>query len=147
MLNEGMVDALHRIHHFLDAAGVLIDLHPTVEPARLELATPEGDLVTAGMLNAEEVWQRHANADSALARVVDQGLFVVERTREFSFRRYADSVTELAEYVATKWTNARFDDETIATARAAHRPGCRAWLREQVRIAKLTPGAQSATDS
>jgi len=50
---------------------------------------------------------------TALAAVVDAGLFEVDRTHSFTFYTYGDSVEELREYVEENWRNAKISDETM----------------------------------
>src|SRR5437588_11933343 len=99
-----MVDALQRARSLLTSGGYVLDLHPTTEAPHLEVG---GDL--AGDLRADDARRRHAAAEAALATVLDRHLFVVSGTRDFSFRRYADSLDELTEYVSGKWSHAEFE--------------------------------------
>ena len=130
-----MVDALLSARRLLRPDGCLVDVHPTVESAHLEVGV---DICT-GDLHAEDARRRHAAADAALATIVARGIFAIEGVQEFSFRRYADSVEELWEYVAVKWTDAHFDDATLKRTRDALRTRLTAslWLREQVRVTTL----------
>ena len=132
-----MVDALLRAQRLLRPIGWLVDIHPTVESAHVEV----GPDICTGVLHAEDARRRHAAADAALATIVTRGAFTLEGTQEFSFRRYADSVEELWEYVAAKWTDAQFDDATLNQTRDALRslPTASLWLREQARVTTLRP--------
>ena len=132
-----MVDALLGARRLLRPNGCLVDVHPTVESAHVEVGL---DTCT-GDLHAEDARRRHAAADAALAAIVARGVFTMEGAREFSFHRYADSVEELWEYVAVKWTDARFDDATLNRTREALRshPAASLRLHEQARIATLRP--------
>jgi hypothetical protein len=139
MAPEGMVDALDRIHGLLDPDGRLVDLHPTVERAHLELESSDGTTLHPGDLISEDARDRHERADRAVARVIADGLFTMEAVVEVSFRRYADSIDELRGYVAARSTGARFDDRTVKAVHDTHRPGAALWLREQLRVTKLRP--------
>jgi hypothetical protein len=132
-----MVDALLRAQRLLRPNGWLVDVHPTVESAHVEIGL---DLHT-GDLHAEHARSRHAAADAALAAIVAREVFTIEGAQEISFRRYADSVEELRDYVAEKWTDAHFDEATLTRTRDAMRahPTASLWLREQVRVTKLRP--------
>ena len=133
-----MVDALLSARRLLRPNGCLVDLHPTVESAHVEV---DLDICT-GDLHAEDARRRHAAADAALATIVGREAFTIEGAQEFPFRRHADSVEELQEYVADKWTDAHFDDATLNNTRDALRahPTASLWLREQARVTKLRPG-------
>ena len=132
-----MVDALLRARRLLRPNGCLVDVHPTVESAHVEVGL---DLCT-GDLHAEDARRRHVAADAALAAIVARGVFTKEGTQEFSFQRYADPVEELWEYVAEKWTDAHFDEATLNRTRDALRSHPTAFLRlhEQARVTKLRP--------
>lgn len=142
---EGMVDALLRAQRLLRPNGCLVDVHPTVESAHVEVGP---DLCT-GDLHADDAWRRHGAADAALRAIVARGIFTVEGAQEFSFRRYADSVEELREYVAGKWTDAHFDEATLNRTRDAMRTHPTASLRlsEQAGITKLLPCPVNALGS
>jgi hypothetical protein len=132
-----MVDALSRARRLLRPGGFVLDVHPTTEAPHLEV----GSGIWTGDLDADDARRRHAAADAAVAAVVGLGMFAVEGTEEFSFRRYADSMAELQAYVASKWTDAHIDpgalDRTVEALRA-HGTGL-LWLREQARATKLQP--------
>ena len=135
-----MVDALRRANRLLRPGGCVVDIHPTIEPAHVEV-----DATMTGDLHAEDARRRHAEADAALAAIVEQGVFIVDGVREFSFRRYADSVEQLCDYVAQKWTGAQFDEATVNRTRdlLLTHPLASLWLREQARMTKLRPGMLS----
>ena len=131
-----MVDALRRARTMLRPTGFVLDIHPTVEAPHFEVSG-----VWTGDLHAADARRRHAAADAAVATVLDSKLFIVEGEEEFSFRRYADSLPELREYIDQKWSDAQVDDKTIDRTLAAFRGNQRTqlWLREQARMTKLRP--------
>lgn len=133
---EGMVHALHRAHRLLAPDGCLLDLHPTPEAAEIEVGG-----ISVGPLDAETAQRRHAAADAALAAIIARGLFVIEAEREFSFRRYGDSIEELRDYIRSTWNDSRVGDALVARTRDASRANSAATLRvtERVRITKLRP--------
>ena len=136
MPTEGMVHALHRAHSLLASGGRLVDLHPSIETARVE-----ADGISIGTLDAEQADRRHAAADAALARVLDAGLFAVEREGEFWFWTYGDTIDELRDHVHSSWQHTRVGDPLIARARAAVQVDRGTVLRiaEHVRISRLRP--------
>lgn len=136
MPTEGMVHALHRAHGLLAPGGRLVDLHPSVETARIE-----ADGTSIGTLDAEQADRRHAAADAALARALDAGLFAVEREGEFWFWTYGESIEELRDHVHASWQHTRVGDALIARAHDAVRANGATVLRiaEHVRIARLRP--------
>jgi len=135
-----MVDALRRAHRMVKPDGCVIDLHPSVARASVEV----GDTVT-GHVEAGDASLRHAAADLALAAAVDEGLFTVGHALVFTFFTYGDTIDELRDYVVENWREGRIDDETVSRTRAAHRPsGVRARIREHVHATKLRPMSRGA---
>ena len=132
-----MVDALLRAQRLLRPNGCLVDVHPTVESALVEV----GRDICTGDLHAEYARLRHAAADAALVTIVARGIFTMEGAQDFSFQRYADSVEELWEYVAEKWTDAQFDEATLNRTRDALRahPTASLRLHERARVTTLRP--------
>jgi hypothetical protein len=143
-----MVDALDRARHYLRPSGYLIDVHPTPDPAHLEVgpsAAAADDPVDVAAVGDVDEWSgpqtRHARADAALAEAVARGWFAVEAQQEFQFRRYADSVSEMREHFRT-WKGAVLDEAAWrrAAALGRARPAAQLWLREQVSVARLGLG-------
>lgn len=139
-----MVDALERAHGWLRPGGRLVDIHPTAEPAYLEVQAGARLLGVGRVHDVDEqigTSARHARADAAFAAVVERGWFLVEQRREFSFRRHADTVDEMRSYVNDTWTGAVLDEGALQDA-ARHllaERGARLWVREQVGIARAIP--------
>jgi hypothetical protein len=129
-----MVDALRRAHAAVDPLGWVVDLHPTAVPSSIEVGA-----LTTGLVDAADAPQRHAHADAALATTVADRLFVVDRTIEFTFHTYGDTLEELRDYIVENWRNARLSDDTLRRTREALRatPGTRPRAREQVRVTRL----------
>ena len=138
-----MVHALERARRYLRSDGYLIDVHPTPERARLEVGLGT-DVVGVGVVedvdDSSGAQTRHSRADAALAEAVARGWFVIEEQREFQFRRYADTVTEMQDHLRT-WKGVVLDWRAWKRAAALRRehPGAPMWLREQVSIARLKP--------
>jgi hypothetical protein len=131
-----MVDALQRAHRLVRPGGVVVDLHPTMALASVEV----GPHMT-GRVEVDDGPLRHAAAGAALIRVIDAGLFVVDGAVEFTFHTYGDSIEELRAYVEENWVNARIDESVVDRTRAALRaaPGARLRIREDVRLTRLHP--------
>jgi len=136
MPTEGMVHALHRAYGLLAPGGRLVDLHPSIETARVE-----ADGISIGTLDAEQADRRHAAADAALARALETGLFAVESESEFWFWTYGDSIEELRDHVHASWRHTRLGDPLIARAHDVVRADRGTMLRiaERVRITRLRP--------
>jgi len=136
-----MVHALEKIRRLLKPNGILIDIRPPPEPSAIDVRI--GDRMhAAGWLNETDDYGDYEAADTALAKVVDGGLFVVERRGEFELKTYADTLAELRDYVAEGWENASIDDVTTARIEEWMSTAERdkeILLRERVRIARLRP--------
>ena len=141
---EGMVDALGRILKCLRPLGWLIDIHPTPEAARMEVWLPEG-IVSAGDLIDHDDHSgprtRHAQADNALSTAIARGWFVLEERRQFTFRRHANTLSEMRAYVESKWQRAGFEEATwVGASPLLQDPRARLSVHEQVRIGRLRSG-------
>jgi hypothetical protein len=137
-----MVDALRRACRLLDAGVVIVDIHPTPEPAHLELATGSDFIRLADRLDdgtASGPRQRHTAADDAVAACVSAGMFDVAAATEFTFHTLADSVDELVGYLEAKWKQLRFADADLSRARdaLARSPGSAIVVIERLTACRL----------
>jgi len=131
-----MVDALRRAHRMVNPAGSVVDLHPSAAPASVEVAG-----CRTGHVDADDAPLRHAAAGVALAAVIEEVLFAVDRTIVFSFYTYGDTIEELRDHVVENWRNARIGDETVERTREVLRSasGVRPRIREEVHLTTLRP--------
>ena len=106
-----MVHALETIHGLLKPDGVLLDIHPTNEPAAVAVRLRE-QIIPAGWINESEDYVEYEWADAAVNAAVNDGLFTQERCGIFEFVWHADSMTELRAYLAEEWKDAIIDDMT-----------------------------------
>jgi len=106
-----MVHALETIHGLLKSDGVLLDIHPTNEPAAIGVRLRE-QIIPAGWINESEDYVEYEWADAAVNAAVNAGLFTQERCGIFEFVWHADSMTELRAYLAEEWKDAIIDDVT-----------------------------------
>jgi hypothetical protein len=116
-----MVDALRRALAVTAPGGLIVDLHPTPEPARLAILDgstliPVADRIDSG--GPEGPAQRHAAADRAIARCVADGSLRCDGRVEFPFWTQADSTAELRAYIDAKWKQLHFRDADFAQADA-----------------------------
>lgn len=106
-----MVHALHLIHRLLKADGLLIDLHPTIDPA--SIGVRQGDRSTlVGWVHETDDYEEYQWADEALAAVVKTGLFTLEKCGTFDFTWHADGLPDLRAYLADEWQDAFIDEVT-----------------------------------
>jgi|SRR6185295_3560347 len=131
-----MVDALRRAHRIATPDGIVVDLHPSPSAAVVEAGA-----IATGVVDSPDGQSRHAAADAAIAAVVAEGLFTIERSGAFAFCTYADTIEELRDYVEAHWRDARIDDATVIRTREAARdtPGARPRSRERVVMHVLRP--------
>jgi hypothetical protein len=111
MERAGMVHALEKIQLLLQPNGLLLDIHPTNEPAALAVRLRE-QLIPAGWVNETDDYVEYEWADEALQRVVDSERFALERVGTFEFVWHADSMADLRAYLAEEWKDAIIDDVT-----------------------------------
>jgi hypothetical protein len=147
MAVEGMVNALRRAGSLLYPGGIIVDIHPTPEPAHLELATKSRGQATNFMRLADRLddgtangpRRRHAAADDAVAACVSSGTLVREAATEFTFHTLAETVDELLEYLNAKWKQLHFADADLSRARddLARHPGSAIAVTERVTARRL----------
>ncbi len=106
-----MVHALEKIQQLLQPDGILLDIHPTNEPAAIAVRLRE-QLIPAGWMRESDDYAEYEWADEALQRVVDRQHFVLERAGTFEFVWHADSLNDLRNYLADEWKDAIIDDLT-----------------------------------
>jgi hypothetical protein len=111
MERAGMVHALEILHDLLQPGGILLDIHPTNEPAAIDVRLRE-QIIPAGWISESDDYVEYEWADEAAAAAVDHGLFARERCGTFKFVWHADSMSELRAYLAEEWKDAIVDDVT-----------------------------------
>lgn len=136
MAIEGMVDALRHAHRMVRPTGCVLDLHPSVIPASVEVGG-----LSVGRLESGEAAFRHASADRALSVAVQEQMFTIDREATFSFSTWGDTIEELRDYVDETFKDSHITDQTLQRARMAliATPGVRPRLVEKIRITLLRP--------
>jgi hypothetical protein len=133
----------------LDVGGIVVDIHPTPEPAHLEVATGSAFLRVADRIDDGSALgprQRHAAADAAIEACVSSGEFKRDLDTKFTFHTYADTVDELLEFLETKWKQLHFDAGALQRARSlqARRPTSVITVTERVAACRLRSGKRTA---
>jgi hypothetical protein len=95
----------------LKPAGILLDIHPTNEPAAIAVRLRD-QFIPAGWVNESNDYMEYEWADEALQQVIDDRRFVLERTGTFEFVWHADSMADLRSYLAEEWQDAIIDEVT-----------------------------------
>jgi len=110
-----MVHALEMTRDLLKRDGLLIDIHPTGRPPRVEVHVGE-EIHLAGHLEETNGFLEYFQADDALKEVTGRGLFELERQGLFTFLLHAPTITALVDHLAAEWLDAVLPEETIARA-------------------------------
>jgi hypothetical protein len=134
-----MVHALEITHGLLKAGGLLLDIHPTGEPPRIE-AHVGGIVRVAGYLGETDGFVEYFNADDALTEVIGRGLFTLEREGLFTFLTHSSTIKELVDFLEAEWSDSVLYEETIERAsELMGEPGedREIVLSEKVRIARF----------
>jgi hypothetical protein len=131
---EGMVHALEEIRRLLKSDGVLINILPASEGSLIKAL--QGGKILFAERRCEICDDDELHAEDAVTQVVEQDLFVVDRSAEFDFLRYASSVRELRACWEEEWA---YDDSPRKEAEVAREE----YLFAQVEEIMQTSGAGS----
>ena len=93
---EGVVHALERIHHSLQAEGVLLDVHPQPENTRVEV-WQEGRVESLGHIDDDEDIRDIRQARARLSLVERRGWFITKRRRTFDLLEHYPTVEDWLE--------------------------------------------------
>ena len=139
MAAEGMVHALEITHSLLKPGGLLIDIHPTSQPPRVEIHR-DGEIQLAGYVDDRDDFIDYIRADRALLQSEARRLFRLERQKFFPFLHHADTITEMTDYLAAEWSSAILPQETLARAEqlmSSPSQGVKIVIREPIRITRF----------
>ncbi len=134
-----MVHALEKATRLLADDGVLIDIHPTSEPAHLEVRVA-GAVEPAGVVMEASGGVEYHQADAAIAKAVRRGMLRRDGSDLFTFLTHAASLEELRDHLADAWTDAIIEDASAMRVEQLLREagaGGEVMLRERVRISRL----------
>ena len=113
-----MVHALEGISRLLRRDGYLIDIHPVIETPLVEVHQG-GGVTFAEPSPSYDYEEDLRQAEDALSRIVERGMFVTHRSREFDFLTYGSSVAELRDYTAQAGAyDDRPEDEAVVARKA-----------------------------
>jgi hypothetical protein len=126
-----MASAVAEARRVLREGGLLLDIHPTDEPATLHVWHARyklnGDLTEqlenlesiqrapVGELDHDESLSDFTAATDAIAEAVDNG-FALVGSATFDYRYFFDSLDELTEYLDEEWEHAAASDELLERA-------------------------------
>ena len=114
-----MVDALHEAHRVLRPGGVVADIRPELDPGdprrrciRAEVRW-DGQSAPAGIMRESmEYIPEYVGADRAVARVLRDGLFWLERSESFWLRTHFRDLATVERYLAGEWTGTTLPAQT-----------------------------------
>ncbi|MGH8937299.1 MAG: hypothetical protein ACRDXD_13730 [Acidimicrobiia bacterium] len=133
--------ALSRIHRSLHPDGVLLDVHPEPENARVEV-WEQGRIRPLGGLDGEQDSREIRQARSRLEEAERRGWYVTERQRKFELLVHHRSVDEWLERRAREGATSIIPEGMLETARHLLARGAdELVIRERVRAAVLRRGA------
>ncbi|MDJ0753535.1 MAG: hypothetical protein QNJ45_08470 [Ardenticatenaceae bacterium] len=106
-----MVDALRKIKTLLKPNGLLVDIHPMdqVMPIYVQIGR---EIRPVGDIDVESKFTKYRQADKAIATVLQEGLFTVQRKTAVDFSVYFDTVAECRQYLAEEWSSAKLAEES-----------------------------------
>lgn len=129
-----MVHALSEVWRTLVPGGLLLDIRPYLPFRPLELVQGQ-DVQVLGRLDEVEFDPGDPAADDAVGEVMRRGLFDLERTGEFFYASYWDSVAEVRDYLKDWEDVARLPRRLAGEARKAlRRAGSPGRLRLQTYV-------------
>ncbi len=135
-----MVHALEEIRRLLKPDGVLINILPDSEGSLIKAL--QGGRILFAERRRETCDEDELHAEEAVAQVVEQDLFVVDRSAEFDFLRYATSVRELRACWKEEWA---YDDSPREEAVVAREEYLFAQVEEIIQMSGA--GAEAAIHS
>jgi hypothetical protein len=113
---ERMVYALETVHSLIKPGGLLIDIHPGLEKAWVEVRANGKDYFL-DVVEETDDYVEYQQASDALAQVVDRRLFSFEEAGKFLFFIHAESMEEMREFLAENWKDSVINESVDGKAR------------------------------
>ena len=110
--------ALNAIHAALRPSGVLLDIHPEPEHARIEVHLEDGDrIVRLGAIDQSIQIERITVTRAALQRTITAGLWRLEREVSFEVLYHFEGVDAWLQYLAERQSESIIPEGLVARAR------------------------------
>lgn len=111
-----MVHALEEVQRLLKSDGRLIDIQPLMEAPFLKVYQANS-VVFVEPDPSYDYEEDVRQADAALTKVIQRGLFVMEERREFDFMTHGSSAQEMLAFWGKKSINDNISEEDPAESR------------------------------
>jgi hypothetical protein len=111
-----MVHALETVHSLVKPGGLLIDIHPGLDKAWVEVRVNGKDYFL-DVVEETDDYIEYGQASDALAEAVKRGFFSVQEPGKFIFIIHADSMNEMREFLSANWKDAILNDSLDGKAR------------------------------
>ena len=119
-----MVDALREAHRVLGPSGVLVDVHPMVEPIELEVLA--GQPVWSKTVESYSAPDDIAAAHDAVRQALSRKWITFQTSLPFQFDIYCDTAEELKTYTETrKFSGDPLPYDELASVEPPSRIRCR----------------------
>ena len=116
MPSERMVHALQTVRTLIKPGGVLLDLHPGLDKAWVEVRVNGKDYFLDVVQETDD-YIEYKQASDALGQMVENGQFAMEETGKFIFIIHADSMEEMRSFLVENWKDAILDKSLDDKAR------------------------------
>ena len=111
-----MVHALQTVRTLIKPGGVLLDLHPGLDKAWVEVRVNGKDYFLDVVQETDD-YIEYKQASDALGQMVENGQFAMEETGKFIFIIHADSMEEMRSFLVENWKDAILDKSLDDKAR------------------------------
>jgi len=111
-----MVHALETVHSLIKPGGRLIDIHPGVDKAWVEVRVNGKDYFLDVVQETDD-YIEYQQANDSLTQAGERGLFKVEEAGKFLFIIHAGSMDEMREFLSANWKDALLNDSLDGKAR------------------------------
>ena len=140
------------VHALTEAARVaqttVLDIRPLIEPPEIWVRDQAGaDTRCGGLQRKPDAPPSHISAANAMAQVVAEGLFAIEKVERFEWIDVYESLDELIEAVAEEWENWLIEEDvSLKLVREMERAGrgAQPFIRQGIQAQVLKKIAVSA---
>jgi hypothetical protein len=134
-----MVHVLETVHSLIKPGGLLIDIHPGLDKAWVEVRVNGKDYFL-DVVEETDNYIEYQQANEALTEIVKQGLFSVEAAGKFIFIIHASSMDEMREFLSANWKDAVLKESLDGKAREYFSKAAESFeilIRQEILITKF----------